>query len=212
MRHLLLLPLLSFGLASVDGASSTPQVAQRDRAPIPPSELVPHRDELPGFARAHKSMWSSESAGVWAKADNGSPPVGESDLRYLRRQGFQEGVELAYLLRPHREAVASGVVLGSPQAAQQELAAAKAEVLKTFEHAHRYRFAVPAIPGSMGLGNAGGSYHGSRVVTANILFASGRCFFIVGDRIVGSSSKAMGERAPVRGAGAVYRRARRLCA
>ena len=212
MRHLLLLSLLSFGFASVGGASATPQVAQRDRVPIPPSELVPHRDELPGFGRARKSMWSTESAGAWAKADNGSPPVGESDLRYLRRQGFQEGVELAYLLRPHREAVASGVVLGSLRAAQQELAAAKAEVLKTFEHAHRYRFAVRAIPGSMGLGNAGGISHGSRVVTANIFFASGRCFFIVADRVVGSSSRAVAERAPMRGAKAVYRRARMLCA
>jgi hypothetical protein len=104
--------------------------------------------------------------------------------------------------------VATGVVLGSPQAAQHELAAGTAEALRKFQHAHRYRFTVRGIPGSVGIGAAGGSY---RAVTGNVFFASGRCFFVVANRIVGTSSREIGERAPVSGAKALYRRARNLC-
>lgn len=187
-----------------------PDIAAATTAgPIPAAQLVPHRGELPGFAHARKVLWSTASAAEWAKAGNGSKVRGESEVSYLRRAGFQEGVEVAYLLRPHREAVAAAAVFASAGAAHHELAATVTEALKTFEHANRYRFVVHAIPGSVGLGSAGGTGH---AVTGNVFFATGRCVFTVANRIVGASTRTQGERAPVSGAKALYRRALPLCA
>jgi hypothetical protein len=192
--------------ASVVLAASTAQAARR--LPIPASKLVPRRQDLPGFGSATVRLFSSMRVAQWVSLLPGetSAEVHEEVL-HLRSLGFVEGVT-ADFRSPNHEAVAYAVVFRSARAATEQVAYVEAEDEKDFEKAGLEKYGPPAIPGSVGLGNF---TPGAPAATGNVLFSTGRCSFVIGDRIVGATSRATGELPSTTAAKALYKRAKGLC-
>jgi hypothetical protein len=53
---------------------------------------------------------------------------------------------------------------------------------------------------------------GKRGATGNVLFSTGRCFFVVGDLVHDARTSAQGTKAPIAGATALYKRTKHVCA
>jgi hypothetical protein len=194
--------LLSVGVLAV---AATAAVAAPE---ISPSSLVAHPRELPGFASAKVKLATATSASRYAKdvLHDGSREA-RKEVAKLKRDGFREGVQ--ELLRGSQgEALSSAVVFRSPARAQHELKASVAEAVKAQgRSAVIKRFTVATIPGSFGFSATEAGHPGG---AANLLFASGRCFFILGDALKSAPPEQLSV-APIAGATALYRRVTSLC-
>ncbi|MGO8907563.1 MAG: hypothetical protein ACLQMH_18355 [Solirubrobacteraceae bacterium] len=177
-------------------------------AAIPPGSLVARPADLPGFATASTKVRSATSPSRYASVVLGErPSQARSEAVRLKRKGFREGVQ-ELLSGPQGEALSFALVLGSARIAEQEFQNSRRADLKGQGGAMVDRFAVPAIPGSLGFSAAEA---GHSFAAANVLFATGRCFFVVGDSL-GSATREQAASAPLAGATALYRRVRGLCA
>ena len=62
---------------------------------------------------------------------------------------------------------------------------------------------VPAIPGAIVVGEG---------PAGNVLFTTGRCFVLVGDKLGASSTTSQVNAVPIAATTALYKRVKRLCA
>ncbi len=213
MRRALLLIALGWTALACAPATAALLISSSQLA-ISPSQLALTDRDLPGFAKAKRDLFSTTSAFQWGHGFGGSEAEAKRETEELIKNGFVEAVETFFTGRreahgTHREAVSDVLVFETPQAAAHELATNVSEALSSFERAGRKRFSVPSIPGSKGIGNFRPHKRGA---DANVFFATGRCFAVVGNAVPSASTWAQGRRAPVTAAVRLYRRARGVCA
>ena len=176
-------------------------------AAIPPASLVVHPDDLPGFATAKSELTSATSASRYARVVLGERPgEARSEVARLRREGFREGVQ-ELLTSPQGEALSAAVVFSSARVARQELKTTLSEDINGQGKATLKRLTVAAIPGSAGFSAVEA---GNSAAAANVLFATGRCFLVVGDSL-NNTTREQATSAPLAGATALYQRVRGLC-
>jgi hypothetical protein len=174
---------------------------------IAPALLVVRPRDLPGFAGAKGRLYSTTSAFELAHEGENSSSEAESEAAYLTREGFREGVEESFH-QADREGVSEALVFDSARAAKHQLITSVAQDLREYEKASLKRFVAAGVPGSVGLGNFN---PGKRGATGNVLFSTGRCFFLVGDLVHDAITSAQGTKAPIAGAKALYKRTKRVC-
>jgi hypothetical protein len=176
---------------------------------IPPASLIAHPSEMPGFAGAKVRLHSATTASRYARVVlHDSSREARREVPKLRRQGFREGVQ-ELLSGSQGEALSSAVVFHSPAAARHELKASIAQSVKAQGgSAAIKRFTVAAIPGAFAFSATEAGHPGG---AANVLFATGRCFFVLGDALK-SAPPAQLSVAPTAGATALYGRVKSLCA
>jgi hypothetical protein len=194
------------------GALCAPPVAATGPE-IPIATLMAQRSDLAGFGPARMSRpFSSSYAAEWAFTFAPNADSAKREATELTEMGFREGAFVYFTGRrerahEHREAVSSALVFATSAGAEQDLAISVATELREHDHGHLHRSTIHAIPGSSELGEGG--RHGG---VDNVLFTTGRCFFVIGDAIPRSSSAGQVRR-PVRSAAiAVYDRAKQPCA
>ena len=204
-RLVALLPLVCAAVAAPAKAEAPPVIL--------PSALMLSARDVPGFAHSKRETAWSTSALAWARENSGSRSQAAQEAAALLRHGFQEAV-LTYL-RGRREsrglfqeAVAEARVFATAAGAEQELANSVAGAVKAWPAAGLRQSTIAAIPGSHTLG---AFVAGQRGATENVMFASARCFFVIGDSIHGARTRAQAERAPVTAAIRLYGRAKQLC-
>lgn len=173
---------------------------------IPPTALVAHPRDLPGFSGAKHSIRSAISAIDYARIvlEDGQAEA-QTEALHLATEGFQEGMTESFK-GSHGEAVSDALVFSSARGAKQELLTNVSESLRAH---HGGRFTVGSIPGSVGFNSFVTGHLGA---SADVLFATGRCYVEVGDAVPTASTGAIGARAPIAGATALYRRVKHLCA
>jgi hypothetical protein len=177
--------------------------------PIPPSLLVAHPRDLPGFARARSRLLWATSAEVFVhRFSEDTPAEAAAEIPMLMHAGFREGVEESFHATG-REGVSEALVFRSAQGAKDQLVTSLADALKEYEKTSLRRFVDPGIPGSAGLGNFTPGKPGA---TGNVFFSTGRCFFVVGDFVHDARTSAQGAKAPIAGATVLYRRTKHVCA
>lgn len=177
-------------------------------AATPAASLVAASSDLPGFATARTTLKSASSPSRYAKVVLGERAREvHAEVVRLRRKGFREGVQ-ELLTIPQGEALSFALVLGSTRLAEQEFKQSKHEDLRAQGTAMIEDFAVPAIAGSFGFSATEASHS---FAAANVLFATGRCFFVVGDSLRGAT-REQATTAPLAGATVLYQRVKGLCA
>jgi hypothetical protein len=186
-------------------ALSTPAVA----AEIAPASLVAHPPELPGFGEANVKVKSATSASRYVKlvlGEKGSEA--RKEIASLKRKHFREGVQELLSIR-NGEALSLALVFGSGRTAKQELKHSSSETVKAQGKSVVERFSVPALPGSFAFTAAEANQSS---VAANVLFATGRCYFVVGNSLEGIAvTREQASAAPAAGATALYSRVKSLC-
>jgi hypothetical protein len=193
-----------------------PQRAAAQAAPLPVQKLVARPGDLPGLAGAQSYLTSTSSPFEWAHGQQGGTwTEAQEEATTLQTLGFEEAVRRAFLARTseahgkHREAVSEAVVLPSATNAQAAMVASAATFVKQSTKPSLFEFGDRAIPNAMVLGNL---TPGRRGGDGNVLFTSGRCYFVIGDYLYAARSRAQVDRAPLAAALALYRRERVLCA
>ena len=177
-------------------------------AALPPASLVARASDLPGFATAKSKLQSATSAYRYARVLLGERPrQARSEGSRLKREGFREGVQ-ELLSGPQGEALSAAVVFSSARAAEREFKSSLDEGIRAQRGAKVKRFKLAAIPGSAGFSAV---EPGNSAAAANVLFATGRCFFVVGDSLRNATPEQASS-APVAGAGALYQRVAGVCA
>jgi hypothetical protein len=183
--------------------------------PVSASLLRPRARDLPGFAGAKASRYMTTSAIEWARAYNQTEAAIQQEAAELIQRGFQEAVSVFFTGRregphSHREAISVAIVFTTPAGAEQELAKSVADDLRAFRTPTLRQYRVPAIPGATGLGSVFyGKHHGA---SGNVLFSTGRCFFVVGDALHGDDGRAQGEHPSTVAAITLYKRTKAVCA
>jgi hypothetical protein len=205
---------LAAALVAVICVAVTSAPAMAVAPPVLPSLLVARTHDLRGFGSAKVSFYWTASAVEWAHGRGQSEAEAKSETAGLLAQGFQEGAEAVFTGRrerggKRREAVSDGYVFATVAGAEHFLRALVAESLNAYPKRGLEHFAVPSIPGAVG---AGDFVSGRRGVTGNVFFGSGRCVFVVGNAIHGSTTRAEGKRAPIAAAVAIYARTKQVCA
>jgi hypothetical protein len=174
---------------------------------IEPELLKLHASDLPGFSRGKTSYLATALPRRWAEGE-GTAAEAKREYAYLIREGFVEGVAETILAKG-REAVGEALVFETSSAAQTTIKRASTELSKPVHKESLVRFGVPGIPGSLGFG-----FHTpkERGAASNVMFATGRCFVLVADRVVDARTLAQANRAPVAAAKTLYGRISSLCA
>jgi hypothetical protein len=176
-------------------------------ASIPAASLVVHPAEMPGFTTARVKLQSAKSPSRFAKVVLGEHSrEARSEIKRLKRKGFRGGAQ-EFLSTLAGEALSLALVFANARVAEHELAISMSEDLKAQGKAAVARFTVPAIPGSAGFSAVEA---GAPSAAANVLFTSGRCFFVVGDSLA-KATPEQADSAPIAGATALYVRVKGLC-
>jgi hypothetical protein len=167
-----------------------------------------HRHDLPGFFTATRTLRSARSARLYATVINRDDPVeAKAEIAQLESEGFREGVQELLLTTTRAEAVSDALVFGSSRGAKREFKSNLSEDLRT-HHAGLKRFRIAGIPGSIGLSQFVSRGAGA---TTDVLFFTGRCFFLVGTAVPGVVTRKQAIAGLVSAARALYRRARGIC-
>jgi hypothetical protein len=202
----LALAALSVGLASPAQAATPLE--------IPASTLVAQPQDFAGFGPARLAdAYSTAYALEWALSYEQSAAVGEHEATELNALGFREGVAVYYSGRKEgrhefRNAVSSSIAFATTAGPEHELSVTLAfDRTQLGRGGGPYRTAVRTIPGSVGLG-----HRGRKVSDYSLAFATGRCFFVVGDAIHKHGMARRAQRSATSAAIAVYSRAKETCA
>jgi len=174
---------------------------------IEPRLLVAGARDLPGFARAKTQFFASASASEWASGAEDTAAQAESEAAYLNREGFREGAATT-IVGKHREAVSEALVFDSKASASRRLVESVSRGKRSIEKHGLRRFHVAGVPGSVGLG---AFRRGRRGTVGDLWFATGRCWFVVADRVPGAKTRGEGTKALVAAANAIYKRVRAPC-
>jgi hypothetical protein len=171
---------------------------------IPPSKLVVRPSELPGFALAEHGIASTTSARRIAKEFfKDKPAEVVPDVNRLNHEGLRLGVlEWFEYARAYAESDAS--VYSSSRGARGELASNLRFLVS--QGGRRERFTAPSVPGSIGV-----SFPGASGRTDDVLFTSGRCFFVVWNHFEAPVTQEESRRAPLAGASRLFKRVKGLC-
>jgi hypothetical protein len=174
---------------------------------IAPASLVAHAGELPGFSAAHTKLKSATSASRYVNVVLGEHGhEARTELAKLKRRHLREGVQELLSINTG-EALSLALVFATPGDAKAEFRSRKSETVKAQGRAVVDPLAVPAIPGSFGFTAVEA---GQSSVAANVLFTTGRCYFVVGNSLEGATREEAAT-APLAGASAVYQRVKPLC-
>jgi hypothetical protein len=175
---------------------------------IAPALLEVNARELPGFTRDHAYHFASTSVAIWARESEEKKGEAEETEAYLTREGFVEGAA-SFIPGDKREAVEEALVFGSAAGAQHTLVRRAGELAKLEMHGESSkRFRVKLIPGSIGIDFF---QRGKPGAASNVLFATGRCYVVVADRVENAATLAQAEKAPVTAARRLYGRVRAVC-
>jgi hypothetical protein len=196
------------GAAALAGTAGIPFCGTCVSKTIAPELLVVRTHDLPGFAGAKTSLEATESASVWAHGGESTPAEAEAEVAYLRREGFQEAVQETVRSPHNREAQSFALVFKSAYAGKRELSSTYAADLKGFNKRGLKRLAVRTIAGAKGLSTF---VRGQHFASGNVLFTTGRCFFVVVDYVHNAVTRAQGDRAPLVAAKVLYKRTKPLC-
>ena len=193
------------GSTSTTSSSTTPTGARTvtsaaPAAVIPTASLVPPAGAMQGFSPTGAAQTATSPQG-WAQSSSESDEVAHEAAR-LTSAGFREGVGQHYTGTASAAALSLALVFNAPEGARKE-------VTHYLQVDPRYGLhlegeKVAAIPGSIivGEGPAG-----------NVLFTTGRCFLLVGDKLgAPSSSPSQVNAVPIAAASALYNRVKGLCA
>lgn len=165
--------------------------------------------EFPGLAGGFKGTVVSRSAAQWAGLKHEAVDAAKVETSALTAEGFQEGVT-ELLANSHNQGVYEALVFRSSGGAAQRLKATISEAHKTLgKSIPVVRLSTPGIPGSILYSEFSPREQDG---ASNVLFATGRCTFVVSDALSDISTRAAGSTASIALATSVYRRAKRLCA
>jgi len=187
------------------GLAGCPIASARPAGRIRPTALVAAPAELPGFQFAEREIQSATTAMRYAgQILQDGPKEARKETMALDRHGFREGVQ-EYFDGLDGEALSIGVEFSSAAGAEWEYAASLREI------AHGQgatRFGVAGVPGAVGFVHLPKSGPGG---DGNVVFRSGRCFFLVGDALPNATGAEELSAPPSAGALALYRHDRRRC-
>jgi hypothetical protein len=195
------------GYAHGDVAASPYCAACISSKLIEPELLEVHVSDLPGFKGGKGHYFATASATKWAEGEETAAET-EKEHAYLVSEGFVEGVASTVVAKG-RESVGETLVFNTSSAARTTLANAATEIAKPDGKESLARFRVTGIPGSVGLGFYTLKQRGT---ASNVLFATGRCFVLVADRVVHARTLVQANRAAVTAAKRLYKRVHNLCA
>jgi len=200
MKRVALVTILTVALASC--------LAGVALAKLAPHPLVARRSELPGFTSGTVHLRSTTSPSVYAKSILGEgPKMAAKEVAGLKRKGFREAVRELIGTAGGDEALSLALVFGTRKAAHKELEGSIASSVKAQGSAEVKDFTISSIPGAFGFVASEAGHSGA---VGNVLFAVGRCFFVVGDSLhTGTPEQAAA--APSSGSLAVFGRAKHLC-
>ena len=199
---------VSLGAAGCGGggsaASTSTPTAQTVTSPaaaaalIHPASLVP-TGAMQGFTPSG-AMQTATSPQGWAQSSAESDEVAHEAAR-LTSAGLREGVGQHYTGTAGAAALSLALVFNSPEGA-------KKEVTHYLQVDPRYGLhleseKVAAIPGAIVVGEG---------PAGNVLFTTGRCFVLVGDKLGASFTPSQVNAVPIAAATALYNRVKSLCA
>jgi hypothetical protein len=203
-------PLSAIASLVVFLASAVPASGEA-RFAIAPQRLVASISQFPDLGQPESRLRATRSASGWAFGILGDPPAnGRQEVARLKREGFVEGV--------HREitggkgqAFSGALVLGTAHAATRE-SETKASEEQHDLGAGVVRFALPTIPGGIGLTQA----HPPMPLTpgessTSVVFAVGRCTLGVGLRLAPPSSQSTVQHAAIAAAVRLRKGVRHAC-
>jgi hypothetical protein len=200
----LAVPVRAAAAGYAHGATVAPSAASEL---IEPELLKLHASDLPGFNGGKVSYLATALPRRWAEGEETAAEA-KQEYAYLIRERFVEGVAETILAK-RREAVGEALVFETSSAARTTLKRASTELSKPVHNESLVRFGIPGIPGSLGFGFYTPKQRGA---ASNVMFATGRCFALVADRVVNARTLAQANRAPVAAAKTLYERMRNLCA
>lgn len=175
---------------------------------ILPQILVAQPPDLPGFRYASREIHASTSPSRYIeKIIEVAPREAGREISFLRRAGFQEGVQELFYGLPG-EALSIAEVFSSRRGSRRAFDAAAAEDISPRADPTEKTFKLDAIPGAVGF--SGPDFHGPGGF-ANVLFSTGRCFFLVGNALKAVSDSEQLDAVPDAGALALYRRDKERC-
>jgi hypothetical protein len=159
------------------------------RFAIAPQRLVAMSSWFPELGQPESSLSATRSASGWAFGILGDPPAnGRQEVARLKREGFVEGVHQE-ITGGKGQAFSGALVLGTAHAASRE------SETKASEEQHELgagvvRFALPAIPGGIGLTqpNPPAALTPGESQTS-VVFAVGRCTLGVGLHLAPPASR-----------------------
>jgi hypothetical protein len=165
--------------------SATATATTSAATPPPPSGNIQSRalaeGELAGVAVAGRPV-AVNSPESWVVVDELPASRRTSEAQRLRRLGFVAGVREPLVAAAGSQTAGLSIVeqFRSPGSARSQLAAEYRQ--STASGGHVTVFAVPAIPGARGFELASSGFSG-----ANVVFAKGPYYYLVGEQAEGSS-------------------------
>ncbi len=197
-----------FAVAVCATVLSIPGAARAADLPVEPRALVVPRSRVPGFARSTSRLEVAGTPGEWANGILEDPPAnGEAEERRLIVEGFREGVVETLELRT-AGAFSAALLLGSPEAAENEAVHKASEELGEFGSGAS-RFTVTAVPNAVGVQQTHTKHARVRgLYEVSVVFSEADCFASVG---AGMRSYRAARLAALAGATALARRLRPSC-
>jgi hypothetical protein len=181
------------------------------RFAIAPQRLVATISWFPDLGQPESRLRATRSASGWAFGILEDPPAnGRREVARLKREGFVEGVHRA-ITGGKGAAFSGALVLRTGHAATRESEAKATEEQRELG-AGVVRFALPTIPGGIGLTQP----HPPVALTAgesqtSVVFAVGHCTLGVGLRLAPPSSQSAVQHAAIAAAVRLRKAVRQAC-
>jgi hypothetical protein len=181
------------------------------RFAVAPQRLVATVSWFPDLGQPESRLRATRSASGWAFGILEDPPAnGRQEVARLKREGFVEGVHRAITGGKGR-AFSGALVLRTAHAATRESETKASEEQRELG-AGVVRFAIPTIPGGIGLTQP----HPPAAFTpaesqTSVVFAVGRCTLGVGLRLAPPSSQSAVQHAAIAAAVRLRKAVRHAC-
>jgi hypothetical protein len=181
------------------------------RFAIVPQRLVASASWFPDLGQPESSLRATRSASGWAFGILEDPPAnGRQEVARLKREGFVEGVHQE-ITGGKGQAFSGALVLGTAHAATRESETKASEEQRELG-AGVVRFALPTIPGGIGLTQP----HPPAALTpgesqTSVVFAVGRCTLGLGLRLAPPSSQSAVQHAAIAAAVRLRKAVSRTC-
>src|ERR1017187_6296243 len=190
-------------------ASAVPASAGA-RFAIAPQRLVATISWFPDLGQPESRLRATRSASGWAFGILEDPPAnGRQEVARLKREGFVEGAHRV-ITGGKGQAFSGALVLGTAHAATRE-SETKASEEQSELGAGVVRFALPAIPGGIGLTQPHPPAALPGESQTSVVFAVGRCTLGVGLRLAPPSSQSAAQHAAIAAAVRLREAVRHAC-
>jgi hypothetical protein len=201
--------LARLAIAALLIVAGTSAAAAADDGPLPWSKLRLEGRDIHGFGDAHRRVFRTASASVWARSESETESEYQALDANLIARGFQQGVFTDFEGRREgrRREAGSWVMVFSTVAGAEQQHEEDISTDSEFEHAHGYE--VTTVPGATGIG--GLFENGQRGGYANVLFSTGRCDVVVGNTFPRRPARALIGQPATAAAILLYKRLRTTC-